>query len=78
MTDYTLKLKKEECMGLIEILELCRKEDEDESTVELRNKIKSQFRAQFDKIENSEHVTAEDVLKNAATVMGPSFCETCD
>ena len=78
MTDYTLKLKKEECMGLIEILELFRKEDEDEATVELRNKIKSQFQSQFDKIENSENVTAEDVLKNAATVMGPSFCETCD
>ena len=78
MTDYTLKLKKEECMGLIEILELFRKEDEDEDTVELRNKIKSQFQSQFDKIENSDNVTAEDVLKNAATVMGPSFCETCD
>ena len=78
MTDYTLKLKKEECMGLIEILELFRKEEEDEATVELRNKIKSQFQSQFDKIENSENVTAEDVLKNAATVMGPSFCETCD
>ena len=78
MNDYTLKLKKEECMGLIEILELFRKEDEDESTVELRNKIKAQFQTQFDEIENSEPVTKEDVLKNAATIMGPSFCETCD
>ena len=78
MQDYTLNLKKEECMGLIEILELFRKEDEDEATVELRNKIKAQFQTQFDEIENSEPVTKEDILKNAATVMGPSFCETCD
>ena len=33
MEDYTLKLKKEECMGLIEILELFRKDDEDNSTI---------------------------------------------
>ena len=78
MTDYTLKLKKEECMGLIEILELFRKEDEDQATVELRHNIKTQFQVQFDEIEKSEPVTKEDVLKNAATVMGPSFCETCD
>tara|TARA_Y100000114_G_C11610172_1_gene254739 strand:+ start:189 stop:425 length:237 start_codon:yes stop_codon:yes gene_type:complete len=78
MTDYILKLKEEECMGLIEILELFRKEDEDETTVELRHKIKTQFQTQFDEIKNTETVTKEDVLKNAATVMGPSFCETCD
>ncbi len=65
-------------MGLIEILELFRKEDEDETTVELRHKIKTQFQTQFDEIKNTETVTKEDVLKNAATVMGPSFCETCD
>tara|TARA_R100001086_G_scaffold246049_1_gene177776 strand:- start:1699 stop:1935 length:237 start_codon:yes stop_codon:yes gene_type:complete len=78
MKDYTLKLKKEECMGLIEILELFRKDDEDNSTIELRHKLKTQFQEQFDTIENSEPVTKEDVLKNAASVMGPSFCETCD
>jgi|TARA_R100001443_G_scaffold48872_1_gene61262 hypothetical protein len=78
MKDYILKLKEEECMGLIEILELFRKEDEDESTVELRHKIKTQFQVQFDEIQKTEPVTKEDVLKNAASVMGPSFCETCD
>jgi len=78
MTDYILKLKEEECMGLIELLELFRKEDEDEATVELRHKIKTQFQTQFDEIKNTETVTKEDVLKNAATIMGPSFCETCD
>mgnify|MGYP003116370078 FL=1 len=78
MKDYTLKLKKEECMGLIEILELFRKDDEDNSTIELRHKLKTQFQEQFDTIENSEPVTKEDVLKNAASIMGPSFCETCD
>ena len=78
MTDYILKLKEEECMGLIELLELFRKEDEDESTVELRHKIKTQFQTQFDEIKNTEPVTKEDVLKNAATIVGPSFCETCD
>ena len=78
MEDYTLKLKKEECMGLIEILELFRKDDEDNSTIELRHKLKTQFQEQFDTIENSEPVTKEAVLKNAASIMGPSFCETCD
>jgi len=78
MKDYILKLKEEECMGLIEILELFRKEDEDESTVELRHKIKTQFQVQFDEIQKTEPVTKEDVLKNAASVMGPSFSETCD
>ena len=78
MEDYTLKLKKEECMGLIEILELFRKDDEDNATIELRHKLKTQFQEQFDTIENSEPVTKEDVLKNAASIMGPSFCETCD
>lgn len=63
MEDYTLKLKKEECMGLIEILELFRKDDEDNSTIELRHKLKTQFQEQFDTIENSEPVTKEDVLK---------------
>ena len=78
MIDYILKLKKEECMGLIEILELCRKDEEDETTIELRHKIKTQFQTQFDEIENLEAVDEEDVLKNAAAVMGPTFCETCD
>mgnify|MGYP003131552195 FL=1 len=78
MTNYILKLKEEECMGLIELLELFRKEDEDENTVELRHKIKTQFQTQFDEIKKTENVTKEDVLKNAATIMGPSFCETCD
>ena len=78
MEDYTLKLKKEECMGLIEILELFRKDDEDNTTIELRHKLKTQFQEQFYTIENSEPVTKEDVLKNAASIMGPSFCETCD
>ena len=52
MIDYILKLKKEECMGLIEILELFRKDEEDETTIELRHKIKTQFQTQFDEIEN--------------------------
>ena len=78
MIDYILKLKKEECMGLIEILELFRKDEEDETTIELRHKIKTQFQTQFDEIENLEAVDEEDVLKNAAAVMGPTFCETCD
>lgn len=75
---YSFNLTKEESMGLIEILELFRKEDEDEATYQLRHNIKTQFQTQFDEIENKEPVTKEDVLKNAATVMGPSFCDTCD
>ena len=78
MLDYLFRLTREECMGLIEILELFRKEDEDKSTSELRHKLKSQFQEQFDKDENSESVTSDDVLENAAIAMGPSFCETCD
>ena len=75
---YSFVLTKEEAMGLIEILELFRKEGEDEATIELRHNLKTQFQTQFDEIEKTEPVTKEDVLKNAATVMGPSFCDTCD
>jgi len=78
MIDYILKLKEEECMGLIEILELFRKDEEDEATIELRHKIKTQFQNQFDKRKNTETVNEKDVLRNAAAVMGPTFCETCD
>lgn len=78
MLDYLFRLTKEECMGLIEILELFRQEDEDETTIELRHKLKSQFQEQFDKDEKSESVTSDDILENAAIAMGPSFCETCD
>lgn len=65
-------------MGLIEILELFRKDEEDEATIELRHKIKTQFQTQFDKRKNTETVNEKDVLRNAAAVMGPTFCETCD
>lgn len=65
-------------MGLIEILELFRKDEEDEATIELRHKIKTQFQNQFDKRKNTETVNEKDVLRNAAAVMGPTFCETCD
>ena len=75
---YSFNLTKEESMGLIEILELFRKDGEDEATVELRHNIKTQFQTQFDEMEKTESVTKEDVLRNAANVMGPSFCDTCD
>lgn len=75
---FRLKLNKQECMDLIEMLESHRREGEDKALAALRHKIKTDFQSQFNSEERAAKVSDEDVLKNAAVAMGPSYCETCD
>jgi hypothetical protein len=75
---YNLKLTKKECMDLIEMLERHRRQGEDKALASLRHKIKTNFQSQFNSEERAEKVSDEDVLRNAARAMGPSYCETCD
>ena len=72
---YSFTLTKEESMGLIEILELFRKDGEDEATVELRHNIKTQFQAQFDEMEKDEqgryqlpYLMESDISGNPVTI----------
>jgi len=75
---YNLKLSKKECMDLIEMLEQHRREGEDKALAALRHKIKTDFQSQFSSEERASNLSEEDVLKNAAVAIGPSYCETCD
>ena len=75
---FNLRLNKQECMDLIEMLEKHRTEGEDSALAALRHKIKNDFQSQFSQEERAANITDEDVLKNASVAMGPSYCETCD
>ena len=75
---FNLKLNKQECMDLIEMLEKHRTEGELASLAALRHKIKNDFQSQFASEERKSNISEEDVLKNASIAMGPAYCETCD
>ena len=73
---YGFTLEKEQVKALIEMLEKCRCEGEDEICVDLRTSIKHQYKSQYER--EQETMTDEDVLENARAMFGPNHCDDCD
>ena len=73
---YGFTLEKEQIKALIEMLEKCRCEGEDQICVELRTSIKNQYKSQYER--EQESMTDTDILKNASAMFGPNYCDDCD
>lgn len=73
---YGFTLEKEQIKALIEMLEKCRCEGEDQICVELRTSIKNQYKSQYGR--EQESMTDKDILKNASAMFGPNYCDDCD
>ena len=73
---YVFTLEKEQIKALIEMVEKCRCEGEDQICVDLRTSIKNQYRSQYER--EQESITDKDILENANAMFGPNHCDDCD
>ena len=79
--EYQFRLDKDHIKALIEMLEKCRCEGEDQICVELRTSVKNQYKSQYEEYQNQEvHrlMSDEDIVKNASAMFGPNYCDDCD
>tara|TARA_R100000656_G_scaffold104247_2_gene76487 strand:- start:3208 stop:3435 length:228 start_codon:yes stop_codon:yes gene_type:complete len=73
---YGFTLGKEQIKALIEMLEKCRCEGEDQICVDLRTSVKEQYKSQYQR--EQESMTDKDILENASAMFGQSHCDDCD
>ena len=73
---YGFTLEKEQIKALIEMVEKCRCEGEDQICVQLRTSLKNQYKSQYER--EQESMTDTDILKNASAMFGPNYCDDCD
>ena len=78
---YVFTLEKEQIKALIEMVEKCRCEGEDQICVDLRTSIKNQYKSQYEEHQNQEvhrSMSDKDILDNANAMFGPNHCDDCD
>ena len=73
---YGFTLDKEQIKALIEMIEKCRCEGENQICFDLRTSIKNQYKSQYGR--EQETKTDKDVLDNARAMFGPNHCDDCD
>jgi hypothetical protein len=73
---YGFTLDKEQIKALIEMIEKCRCEGENQICVDLRTSIKNQYRSQYEREQGA--ITDKEILENASAMFGPNHCDDCD
>ena len=78
---YGFKLEQGQVKTLIEMLERCRCEGEDQICVDLRTSVKNQYKSQYEEHQNQEvhrSMNDIDILDNVNAMFGPNHCDDCD